>query len=122
STWYEDSAQYFLRGLLAMPFGTTWFIWYLAVAGRLDAHNNEVGGAARVADYREIVRFRVHKKGLTGYVIAVENMDDNKAANVEGKNLWFSLIDVFTIPAPPPTVVVTPTTPTERELEGGVPA
>src|SRR5439155_9510589 len=70
--WYWDTLRFIVSGLVAMPIGTTWFVWYLAVCGRLDAHNNEVGGAARVTSYRELIRFHVHAGGLTGYVIAVE--------------------------------------------------
>jgi len=126
--WYWDSLRFVISGIVAMPIGTTWFVWYLAVCGRLDAHNNEVGGAARVTGYRELVRFHVHAGGLTGYVIAIETdpavaTDDDAepmnlmsrllavlglksyrertAANAGGVNLKFELIDVFTIEAPP---------------------
>jgi hypothetical protein len=126
--WYWDTLRFIVSGMVAMPIGTTWFVWYLAVCGRLNAHNNEVGGAARVTGYRELVRFHVHAGGLTGYVIAIETDptvatdDDDEpmnlvsrllavlglktyrektAANAGGSNLKFELIDVFTIEAPP---------------------
>src|SRR5678815_6066185 len=57
--WYWDTLRFLASALVAMPIGTTWFVWYLAVCGRLDAHNNEVGGAARVTSYRELIRFHV---------------------------------------------------------------
>jgi hypothetical protein len=125
--WYWDTLRFIVSGVVAMPIGTTWFVWYLAVCGRLDAHNNEVGGAARVTSYRELIRFHVHSGGLTGYVIAIETDpsvptgDDEEgmnrisrllaaiglktyrektAANAGGVNLRFALIDVFTIEAP----------------------
>jgi hypothetical protein len=125
--WYWDALRFVISGIVAMPIGTTWFVWYLAVCGRLDAHNNEVGGAARVTSYRELIRFHVHSGGLTGYVIAIETDpsvptgDDEEpmnlvsrllgaiglktykektAANAGGVNLKFELIDVFTIEAP----------------------
>jgi hypothetical protein len=125
--WYWDTLRFIVSGVVAMPIGTTWFVWYLAVCGRLDAHNNEVGGAARVTSYRELIRFHVHAGGLTGYVIAIETDpsvptgDDEEpmnlvsrllaalglktyrektAANAGGANLKFELIDVFTIEAP----------------------
>jgi len=105
SPWRE-AAYYSGAGVLAMLFGATWFAWYLAVAGRLDAHNNELGGAARVTAYRQLIRFHVHRDGLTGYVIAVENCPpdhvdpEDKAAHQGGKHLAFHLVDVFTIAAP----------------------
>lgn len=101
SLW-EWSLLYGIAGAAAMPLGTIWFTWYLAVVGRLDGHNNEVGGAARVTAFRQLIRFHVHEGGLTGYVIAVENRDRRIAATCGGANLSFQLIDVFTIPAPGP--------------------
>jgi hypothetical protein len=104
--WWWQAAYYSGAGVLAMLFGATWFAWYLAVAGRLDAHNNELGGAACVTAYRQLIRFHVHRDGLTGYVIAVENCppagadQKDKAAHEGGKHLRFHLVDVFTIAAP----------------------
>jgi hypothetical protein len=98
--WWLEALRFAASGLIAMPLGTLWFTWYLAVAGRLDAHNNEVGGAARVTHYRQIIRFHLRADGLTGYVIAIES-DGKPAATAGGRNLAFSLIDVFTIKTEP---------------------
>src|SRR5262249_49933434 len=86
--WYWDTLRFVVWGVVAMPIGTTWFVWYLAVCGRLDAHNNEVGGAARVTRYRELIRFHVHAGGLTGYVIAIEtDASATTGAQDNGMNL-----------------------------------
>lgn len=49
-----------------------WFGWYLAIAHAFDGHNNEVGGAARVSRFTQIIRFRVTPRDITGYVIGCE--------------------------------------------------
>jgi hypothetical protein len=143
--WYVDTLRFLVSALVAMPIGTTWFVWYLAVCGRLDAHNNEVGGAARVTAYRELIRFHVHRGGLTGYVIAVETdssqpagkggdrmnlvsrvlrkiglraYQEGTAANAGGTNLTFQLIDVFTIEAPAAASHVHVSRPSATEVEG----
>jgi hypothetical protein len=43
------------------------------VAGLLNSLNNEVGGAARVTLYRQMIRFHLTKEGLRGYVIPIED-------------------------------------------------
>jgi hypothetical protein len=65
----------------------------LAVALAFDAHNNEAGGAARIEGFKEFIRFRINRDGLTGYVIGV---DEPKADGGEGK-LHPKVIDVFRI-------------------------
>jgi hypothetical protein len=56
-----------------MPLATAYLTWFLAVAGTMHGHNNEVGGAARVTAFRQMIRFRLDERGLTGHVIAVEH-------------------------------------------------
>jgi hypothetical protein len=103
-----------------MLLGTMWFVWYLAAALRLEGHNNEAGGAARVTTFRQFIRFHVHAGGLTGYVISVETESDTEfdkappfgtrilrtlfrkhrpkpVANRTEPALAFHLIDVFTV-------------------------
>lgn len=99
-------AQFFIGSVMAAPLCLAYFAWYLAIAGLADAHNNEVGGAARVTRFRQIIRFHVHRDGLTGYVISVENKPGTEhvsPARHQGRNLEFRLQDVFTIaPRPGP--------------------
>ncbi len=92
--------QFTVGAIMAVPLSTSYFAWYLAIAGLLDGHNNEVGGAARVTQFRQIIRFHLNPKGLTGYVISIENKagtENDSPARMQGKNLEFKLIDVFTI-------------------------
>jgi hypothetical protein len=101
-----------------------WFLWYLAVCAHLNGHNNEVGGAARVTDFREFIRFRVDRNGVTGYVISIEDKDRKEwldhtqpltqekqkvarhtlatwdrtpAVRTKGVDLVYNVIDVFTV-------------------------
>ena len=100
---WPNLLQFAIGAVMAVPLCTSYFTWYLAVAGLADAHNNEVGGAARVSAFRQIIRFRVNQDGLTGYVISVENnkgAESESPARTQGKNLHFELVDVFTV-APP---------------------
>jgi predicted ATPase len=129
TTKWQQAACLTGSGLLAMLFGSTWFAWYLAVTGWFHAHNNELGGAARVDRYRQIIRFHVHAGGLTGYVIAVENIEDKdggrprpKAAHLGTDHLVFRLIDVFTIRPPSPRAVGGADAPAGGPPAGGPPA
>ncbi len=89
-----------LGALVSLILGTSYFAWYLAVTSLLDGHNNEVGGAARVSRFRQLIRFRVNSSGLTGFVIAVNNTPGvetiaDKKRPVE--NLQLKLVDVFRV-------------------------
>jgi hypothetical protein len=88
-----------LGGVTAMVLCMMYFAWYLAIAGRLDGHNNEVGGTARVTTFRQMIRFHLTAERLTGYVIECSDADTSPLHN-RGKGLRCSLIDVFTIETP----------------------
>ena len=83
--------------LCAMFFGCALFGWYLAIAGSLDGHFNEIAAAALVDRYRQFIRFRLTPDRLTGYVIAIEDAADRQAPT------W-RVVDTFTVgtsrPAP----------------------
>lgn len=66
-----------------------WFGWYLGVCFAYNGHNNEVGGAARIEQFKQFIRFRLTEQGLTGYVIAVNDPKD------DGDKLTPHLVDVF---------------------------
>lgn len=66
-----------------------WFGWYLGVCFAFNGHNNEVGGAARIEQFKQFIRFRLTEQGLTAYVIAVNDPEG------DGKNLRPHLVDVF---------------------------
>jgi hypothetical protein len=70
-------------------FGCVWFGWYLAVASLFNAHNNEVGGAARIERFKQLVRIRLRPDELTAYVIGF----DDPAVDVA--ELKPRLVDVF---------------------------
>ena len=98
--FYVDSVSRLIVGLLVA--GVTGAIltcanfgWYLAVCLAFNGHNNEAGGAARIEQYKGIIRFCLNKDGLTGYVIRfVEPKVDAEEMTVN-ENL--KIIDKFTI-------------------------
>src|SRR5205823_4575138 len=55
--------------VLGAALSCVWFGWYLAVALAFNGHNNEAGGAARIDGFKGLVRFRLTREGLTGFVI-----------------------------------------------------
>lgn len=66
-----------------------WLGWYLAVSLEFNGHYSEAGGAARIEEYKEFMRIRLTKDGLTVYVIGVDK------PLTEGKHLKPKIIDVF---------------------------
>jgi hypothetical protein len=69
------------------------FGWYLAVSLAFNAHNNEAGGAARIEGFKELIRFRINREGLTGYVIALDKPE------TDGSKLKPKIVDVFHVRA-----------------------
>jgi hypothetical protein len=69
------------------------FGWYLAVSLAFNGHNNEAGGAARIEGFKELIRFRINREGLTGYVIGFDK------PQTDGSKLDLKIIDVFHIRA-----------------------
>ena len=78
-----------LACLFGMVFSCIWVGWYFAVCLRFNGHNNETGGAARIENFKQFIRFRLRENDLTGYVIAVDDPKGN------GKDLKAKLVDVF---------------------------
>jgi hypothetical protein len=78
-----------LAGLVGAVICCLWTGWYFAVCFAFNGHNNEVGGAARIENFKQFIRFRLTRNGITGYVIAV-----NDVAEI-GSDLKPRLIDVF---------------------------
>jgi hypothetical protein len=77
-----------------------WTGWYFAVCFAFNGHNNEVGGAARIEEFKEFIRFRLTRDGVTGYVIALDNVSvvgekDKTGRTMDGRDLKPRLIDVF---------------------------
>jgi hypothetical protein len=89
-----------LAGVFGAVICCLWTGWYFAVCFIFNGHNNEVGGAARIEEFKQFIRFRLTNEGLTGYVIAID--DVSKVGEVEpgghfvdGSDLNARLIDVF---------------------------
>jgi hypothetical protein len=81
----------FYAGAIGAVMSCVLFGWYLAVALAFNGHNNEAGGAARIEGFKQFIRFRINRHGLTGYVIAIDK------PNTEGGtgNLHPKVVDVF---------------------------
>jgi hypothetical protein len=89
-----------LAGLAGAVICCLWTGWYFAVCFAFNGHNNEVGGAARIENFKEFIRFKLTRDGLTGYVIAVDDVSvintvDDKGRIRDGNDLQVKLIDVF---------------------------
>jgi hypothetical protein len=89
-----------LAGLTGAIVSCLWTGWYFAVCFVFNGHNNEVGGAARIEEFKQFIRLRLTPEGLTGYVIAVDDVSrvgevDSKGHVVDGSDLNVKLIDVF---------------------------
>jgi hypothetical protein len=88
-----------LAGLTGAVICCLWTGWYFAVCFAFNGHNNEVGGAARIENFKQFIRFRLTRDGITGYVIAVDDVSkiDTKVngRKQDGSDLNPKLIDVF---------------------------
>ena len=78
-------------GVIGAVMSCVFFGSYLGVALAFNGHNNEAGGAARIEGFKHLIRFRLNPKGLTGYVIAIDQ------AETDGANLKPKIVDVFHI-------------------------
>jgi hypothetical protein len=89
-----------LAGLAGMIISCLWTGWYFAVCFAYNGHNNEIGGAGRIEEFKQFIRFRLTAAGLTGYVIGVDDVSkvgevDAKGHTIDGSDLDFKLIDMF---------------------------
>ena len=78
-------------GLIGAVMSCAFFGSYLGVALAFDGHNNEAGGAAQIEGFKQLIRFRLNAKGLTGYVIGFDK------AETDGSKLEPKIVDVFHI-------------------------
>ena len=77
-----------------------WIGWYFGICFAFNGHNNEVGGAASIEEFKEFIRFRLTPEGLTAYVIALDAVSvvgerDKDGRIKDGRDLNAKLIDVF---------------------------
>ncbi len=92
----EEGSGKDFTGLIAAFFvgGVTscvWLGWYLAVSLGFNGHNNEVGGATRIENFKQFVRIRLTRDTLSAYVIAVDEPEQ------KGKLLKPRIVDSFTL-------------------------
>jgi len=80
-----------LAGGIGFVMACVWFGWYLGVCFAFNGHNNEVGGACQIEEFKQFIRFRLTADGLTGYVIAV----DEPRYHDDRQQLDPKIIDVF---------------------------
>jgi hypothetical protein len=78
-----------VAGLIGLVMSCVWFGWYLGVCFAFNGHNNEVGGACRIEEFKQFIRFRLTENGLTGYVIAIDQPQR------KGSDLKPRIVDVF---------------------------
>jgi hypothetical protein len=96
-----------LAGIAGAVMCCLWFGWYLAVCFIFNGHNNEVGGAARIEEHKQFIRFRITEEGITGYVIAVNDVSmigekiPGQKRRKDGDCLDPELIDVFHLKVKP---------------------
>ncbi len=84
-----NSLSFAVALLLGAFLSCIWFGGYLAVSICFDGHNNEAGGGSRIESYKQFIRFRLTESSLTGYVIAIDQVEQ------DGRKLKPRLIDVF---------------------------
>lgn len=84
--------------VLGALYSCVWFGWYIALTISLNGHNNEAGGGARSEQYRHLIRFKLTRNSLTGYVIGIDDpadyIDDEGHFKTGSK---LRLVDVFTV-------------------------
>jgi hypothetical protein len=81
----------FYAGAIGAVISCVLFGGYLAVSLAFDGHNNEAGGAARIEGFKQFIRFRLNRDGLTGYVIGIDK------AEADGSMLRPKIVDIFHI-------------------------
>ncbi|MCM3900606.1 MAG: hypothetical protein ND866_02765 [Pyrinomonadaceae bacterium] len=100
--WNSLSPWWILVPLvIAFVFGAllscVWVGWYFAVCLGFNGHNNEAGGASRIEHFKQFIRFRLRPNDLTGYVIAIDDPEE------DGGKLEPKLIDIFHLKAIEPS-------------------
>lgn len=78
-----------VAGFVGVLSSCVWLGWYFATALAFDGHNNEAGGAARIERFKQFIRFRLTDEGLTGFVVAIDDPEE------DGNKLRPRLVDVI---------------------------
>ena len=110
-----------VAGIIGAVICCLWTGWYFAVTFLYNGHNNEVGGTARVENFKQFIRFRLTNDGLTGYVIAVDDVSiigkEENGRTLDGSDLKVRLIDVFHL-VPKPAAIPAPKTEARTPVAG----
>ena len=88
---WEKLALTFYAGVMGAIMSCALFGWYLGVALAFNGHNNEAGGAARIEGFKQFIRIRINRDGLTGYVIAFDKPE------TDGDKLKPRIVDIFKV-------------------------
>lgn len=83
-----------LAGIIGLVMSCVWFGWYLGVCFAFNGHNNEVGGACRIEEFKQFIRFRLTPTQLTAYVIGIKQ-PIARLRDDEHPRLKPEIIDVF---------------------------
>lgn len=99
-TGWWSAIPVLVAGVFGAVFCCLWTGWYFGICFAFNGHNNETGGAARIEEFKEFIRFRLTPEGLTGYVIAIDDVsavgeEDKDRRKKDGRDLRPKLIDVF---------------------------
>lgn len=98
----------FVAGVIGALMCCVWVGWYLGVCLGFSGHNNEVGGAVRIENFKQFIRFRLTEDSLTAYVVAVDDVsvigepvEKGSRKKCDGSHLAPYLIDVFQLKEKP---------------------
>jgi hypothetical protein len=86
---WQELVPALFAGLVGAVMSCVWFGWYLGICLAFNGHNNEVGGAGRIENFKQFIRFRLTNNDITGYVIAIRDPQE------KGKDLKPEIIDIF---------------------------
>lgn len=89
-----------IAGVAGAIISCLWTGWYFAICLGFNGHNSETGGAARIEEFKQFIRFRLTPDSITGYVIGIDDVSkvgdvDSNGHTIDGSDLDFKLIDVF---------------------------
>lgn len=113
-----------VAGAIGAVICCLWTGWYFAVTFLFNGHNNEVGGTARVENFKEFMRIRLTRDSLTAYVIAVDDVSvigkEKQDGTMDGSDLQVQLIDIIHL-VPKPAAVNAPRTESSSATVGANP-
>ena len=82
--WVHITLAFLVIGFIGYRTSRVWFSWYFAVSLLFDGHNNEIGGLARIQDYKHILRVKVEPDKLTVFVIGFMKKNFHSRKHLNG--------------------------------------